>query len=587
MNIDNGRLRKIAWLSGLALASSAFFLPVINPDIFWHFSAARFMAERLRVPRTDFLSWTAQGREWVDFEWLSQLIFYSLYRLGGFKLLVVFKGALLAAVTAVSWRTAELGGRARAAWLYMPFFAAGIIVGGDLRPENFSLLFFAALLYRLERDRLAGVEGFSLRTGALAAVFFALWTNLHAGYLYGLVLVTIYFLGGLCRAALPFVYGRSPGSQPDYRCLKYAAIGLAASLVNPYGWKIYGVILNHQRYLALMQEYIQEWNTFDLTNVFHAPYVITLAGAFGIFLWRFIRTREIVYEHFGALVFFAWASANHSRHIPFFIMTALPYSAGLLRGFAADGLNKYFRRALAGAALGALVWHYGASVWPLYTGGSTMFNVQSEGLADFLRANKARLAPLRLFNYWGWGGFLGYRLGPDYKVFIDGRYLFHEKLEEAVSLGSNLGRWKAFIEKYRFDLMLIKLDGSRIPLKQRLPSGREIALQRPAYLFYLPRKDWAVIYWDYRVAAVVRRKAVDPAWLADREYRYFRPADSASIVLPLLEGEIRYSELETEIRRYLKSNTVYYQGSSVTDEVLNYQSAIKELCKDKNAKCRP
>jgi hypothetical protein len=530
-----------------------------------------------------------------------------MYRLGGFKLLLFFKGALLTAVTVISWRTAELGGRFRAwgkpllryppvaqspgrgaAWLYMPFFAAGMIVASDLRPENFSLLFFAALLYRLERDRAAGGTDFTLRTGALAAVFFALWTNLHAGYLYGLVLVMIYFLGGFCRAALPLVYARSPGLQPGrYTAyLKYAAIGLAASLLNPYGWKIYGVILNHQKYIALMQEYIQEWNTFDLTNVFQVPYVITLAGVFGLFLWRFLRTKEIVYEHFGALLFFAWASANHARHIPFFIIIALPYSADMIGACAAEGIDKYFRRALQAAALGVLIWHYSVSIWPLYTGGATLFNVQSEGLSDFLQANKDRLAPLRLFNYWGWGGFLGYRLSPDYKVFIDGRYLFHEKLEEAANLGSNLERWKAFIDKYKFDLMLIKLDGSRIPLKQRLPSGREAVFSRPAYLFYLPRKDWAVIYWDYRVAAVVRRKAADPAWLADHEYRYFRPADSANIVLPLLEGEIRYSELEKEIRLYLKSNTVYYEGSSVTDEVLNYQSAIKQLCKDKNAKCR-
>jgi len=177
-----------------------------------------------------------------------------------------------------------------------------------------------------------------------------------------------------------------------------------------------------------MQKYIQEWNTFDLTNVFHAPYVITLTGVFGLFLWRFIRTKEMVYERFGALLFFAWAAARHSRHIPFFIMTALPYAAGMLGAGPAEGPNINLRRALQAAA---------------------------------------------------------------------------------------------------------------------------------------------------------------PAWLAENEYRYFRPADSANIVLPVLEGEIRYSELEKEIRRYLKSNTVYYEGSSVTAEVLNYQSAIKELCKDKNAKCRP
>ena len=618
MNIDKERLHKIAWFAGLGLALSAFFLPVINPDIFWHFSAARYMAEHGSVPRADFLAWTMQGREWVDFEWLSQLILYGLYKLGGFKLLVLFKGAVLAAVTVVSWRTAALSGRSRAvcpvlldseqksrepemnlspdasnqkggAWLYMPFFAAGIITNSDLRPENFSLLFFALLLYRLEWERLKGPPEFNLRDGVLAAVFFALWANLHAGYVYGLVLLVIYFLGMLSRAALPFIYGRSAGLQPG-RCtayLKYAAVGLAATLVNPYGWKIYGVILNHQRHIDLLQEYIQEWNTFDLTNIYQSPYIITLAGVFGLFLWRFIKTREIVYEHFCALIFFAYASSNHSRHIPFFIITALPYSVAMMGGGAGEGIRKYSLPALKAAALVAVLIYYNFAIWTQYTGTPTLFDSYSEGLSDFLKANKDRLSHLRLFNYLGWGGFLGYKLYPDYKVFIDGRYLFNEQLQEAVSLGVNPERWKNFTDKYEFDLMIMELDNNKIMIKKKLPSGRSVVFWRPAYLFYLPKKDWAVIYWDYRVVVLVRRRAVDPAWLAGTEYRYFRPADSWNLVLPVLEGAIRLSALEKEIRCYLKSNTVYYEGSSIAAEVLNYQKAIRELCREDTAKCRP
>jgi len=576
--------------AGFALALSAFFLPVINPDIFWHFSAARYIVEHLRVPRTDFLAWTMQGREWVDFEWLSQLILYGLYQLGGFRLLVVFKGTLLAATMVISWRTAALSGRNSAAWLYMPLFAAGIITNSDLRPENFSLLFFALLLYRLERERVCGAPRFNFRAGALTALFFAVWTNLHAGYLYGLVLLAIYFLGGFASAALPFIQGRSAGLLPGGRYsayLKYAAIGLAATLVNPYGWRIYGVILNHQKYIGLLQDYIQEWNTFDLTNLYQAPYIITLAGVFGIFLWRFIRTREIVYEHFGALIFFAYASSNHSRHIPFFIMTALPYSVAMLSPGAMEDMRKYLLRALQSLAMVAVILYYNALIWPRYTGDSTLFESYSEGISDFLQTNKGRLSGLRLFNYWGWGGFLGYKLYPDYKVFIDGRYLFHENLKEAVSVGSSPELWGKFIEKYKFDLAVITLDNNKITVKRKLPGGREVIFWRPAYLFYLPKKEWAVVYWDYRAAVLVRRQAVDPVWLSGMEYRYFRPADSVNIVLPVLEGEIRLSELDTEIRRYLKSNTVYHEQSSVTAEVLKYQNAIKKLCREKTAKCRP
>jgi len=50
--------------------------PLINPDIFWHLSAGKFIFENSKIPYTDFLSWTLNGKEWIDFEWLSQVIYY-------------------------------------------------------------------------------------------------------------------------------------------------------------------------------------------------------------------------------------------------------------------------------------------------------------------------------------------------------------------------------------------------------------------------------------------------------------------------------------------------------------------------------
>ena len=518
MNSGQERTPKIIPLAGLLLASSAFFLPIINPDIFWHFSAARYMLEHGCVPRFDFLSWTMQGREWVDFEWLSQLIFYSLYRLGGVKLLVLFKGALMVAVTVVSWRTAGLSGRVRGAWLYMPVLAAGIMTNSDLRPENFSLLFFALILYALERGRIQGITRLSARTAVLTGVFFALWTNLHAGYLYGLALVFIYFIGGACRDALSLPRGVSERFKAAGRNahLKYAAIGLGASLLNPYGYKIYGVILNHGEHMAALQEYIQEWKAFEPSNIYQAPYLMMLICVSALLVRRLIRGREILLEHFGVLVFFAWAGFRHARLIPFFILTALPYSVVMCGPGAAEKFKKYQIWALKILALAAILWYYNERIWSRYTGGSTQFVSYSEGLSEFLKSNSARLSGLRLFNHWGWGGFLGYALYPGYKVFIDGRYIFHDKLEESFSAGLNLDKWRAFVEKYKFDCMVIKPDESIIAVKQRLPGGREAVFRRPAYLFYLPKKDWAVVYWDLRSAVLVRRKAVSSDWLAER-----------------------------------------------------------------------
>ncbi len=64
-------------------ALAAFCLPIVNPDVFWHLSAGRWMAEHGGFPRADWLSATMAGRAWADFEWLAQLLWYGLERAFG------------------------------------------------------------------------------------------------------------------------------------------------------------------------------------------------------------------------------------------------------------------------------------------------------------------------------------------------------------------------------------------------------------------------------------------------------------------------------------------------------------------------
>lgn len=541
------------------------------------------------APQTDFLSWTMQGREWIDFEWLSQLIFYLLYKLGGFRLLAVFKGTILLAAVFAIWQTAALHGRRRPAWLYLPFLAAGMLPGGDIRAENFSLLFFALVIYRLERSRLEDAGYPSPGKYLAAAGFFALWTNLHAGYLYGLLLVFIYFAGGLAEEALHFMRDRSsvfkPGRSVIY--LKYFASGLAASLINPYGWKIYKVIVAHQRSAAAMQEYIQEWRSFDVTSASQAPYTVMLIGACGLLLWRFFPSaeagRRTVCAHVIAILLFAYSASLHCRFIPFFMLAALPYSLAMLPRNAAQGIKKYALLALQLLALSALIRHYG-QIWPDYTGRAAAFPAYSEGLSDFLKLHKNRLSELGFYNYWGWGGFLGYKLYPDYKVFLDGRYIFHDKLKETQSALSP-EKWKALMDKYRVELAVISAGGNELPLKGRIGDGRELVLWRPAYLARMPEKDWALIYWDRRALALVRRDAVNAAWLKSVEYKYLRAGDYRNMIIPALKGRIKFSGLETEVRRFLRNDNAAC-GASAGAEVRGFINALKGLCADKNAKCR-
>ena len=581
--MDRGKALDLLGWAGFALACTAFLLPVVNPDVYWHLSAGRWTVQHFGPPRTDFLSWPLYGREWVDFEWLPQLFYYLLYELGGWRALQVFKALLLAA-TLLSFRSlALLYGRRAALPLLLPFFAAAILPNCDLRPENFTLLFFTLTLYFLEKRRLSAAPA---RPPWLAvAGFFALWTNLHAGYLYGLALIGLYAAGEFFTEQLPCIYGQGPFARParslDY--LKLFLAGLAASLANPYGWKIYAVIANHQQYISTLQAHIQEWSSFDLTNPYQWPYVLALPAALGSFGWFVLRRRHADYRHFAALLFFAWASANHQRHIPFFVVTGLAFALALPWGVPGPAARR--RLTAAGLAAGAvLLWFYAALAWPQLSRAPKAGLWGSDGLEAFLRANGSELSGLRLYNPWGWGGWLGWELGPAYKPFIDGRYLFHDKIEEVTGLKEGAGRWRALIDRYRFDLMLVRLDEPQVPVKQRLAGGAERVFWRPSYFFYLPRSDWALVYWDNVCAAFVRRSAVPAAWLKERELRYLRPGDTLNLVEPVLRGELPLSELRREAGIYLRNHPAGH-AYSLNAQLEAYMGSLEALCAKKGAKC--
>lgn len=581
--MDRDRIINLLGWAGFALGCSVFLMPVINPDIYWHLSAGKYTVAHFGPPRADFLSWPLYGKEWVDFEWLPQVFYYLLHEAGGFRALQAFK-ALLLALTLLSFRSvALLHGRRAALPLLLPFFAAAIMPNCDLRPENFTLLFFTLTLLFLERRRLAAAP--APMPYAAGAAFFALWTNLHAGYLYGLALVGLYAAGEFFTSQLPYIYGKGPLARPG-RSLEYLKLfgaGLAASLLNPYGWKIYAVIANHQQHIATLQAHIQEWTTFDLTNAYQWPYVLALFGVLGSFAGFMLRRRYTVYTHFAALLFFAWASASHARHIPFFIITGLAYTLALPWEAPAQGAR---RRLLAGAAAAAalLLWFYSSLVWTQYRAAPQARIWGSDGLAAFLRAGKAQLSGLRLYNHWGWGGWLGWELAPDYRPFIDGRYLFHDKINEVTGLKDGPDRWRRLIEAYKFDLMLIKLEEPKVPVKHRLADGTDKVFWRPSYFFYLPRSEWALLYWDEVTAAFVRRGSVPEAWLKERELRWLRPGDTVNLVEPVLRGELPLSALRREADIYLRNHLAGHPHS-LNDKVAAYMGSLEELCAKKGAKC--
>ena len=139
---------------GCLLALSAFVLPIINPDLFWHLSAGRYIIDNFAVPQTDFLSWSMVGKDWFDFEWLVQIFYYSIFKKFSFTGLFVFKFLILSGVLYIFYKITELYNQKKLSFIVLPAVAAALVTNSDIRPENFTILFFTALVLIFERVRL-------------------------------------------------------------------------------------------------------------------------------------------------------------------------------------------------------------------------------------------------------------------------------------------------------------------------------------------------------------------------------------------------------------------------------------------------
>ncbi|HVE13772.1 MAG TPA: hypothetical protein VNI01_10295, partial [Elusimicrobiota bacterium] len=300
------------------LLSALFWLsPIMNPDLFWHLSSAKHMFATGSFPRADWLSYTRNGTPWLDFEWLCGVIWYAAFQISGIWGLWLLKAALFAAAGACVWRTAALYGL-RPSWRGVCVLAWSLAPHAvkDIRCDNFSILGICALMWFLERRRLAWAKGAAPRpTPRSRAAFFAAfaaWTNLHPGFFIAYFLIGIYALEEL----------RTRRSWALFELGLWAAAG---TLVNPYGLGTYRVAWEHARDMKLISRNIVEWEPVDFADRINDPFWALLALTFASFLARLRGIgRSLPVEHLVGAGLLGWSALEHQRNMPYFTAVAVP-----------------------------------------------------------------------------------------------------------------------------------------------------------------------------------------------------------------------------------------------------------------------
>ncbi|MFA6029950.1 MAG: hypothetical protein WC969_08860 [Elusimicrobiota bacterium] len=535
---------KGAWAAAAVLVLAlCVLLPVRDPDLWWHFSAAQRMLADGALPVSDWLSFTRSGSRWTDFEWLGQLLLYAPYRAGGLAAVWVFKAVFLAMTAAVlaSGLRGEEGASAPAGAAALGLWGACLVPRSDARVELFSLLFFALLLARADAYRRGAAR--RLAPAWACAAFFALWANLHAGFAAGLAVLALCALGELFR-----LEGSAHLRMRSW--LKALACGAAGTLLTPFGVRLYSALAVHAADGGTLARLIVEWRPLDPSRPAHWPAFLLILLLAAVLLKRPAAFRRAPAAWLLAALFAA-LSLRHARFAPYLACAAVPLVASGLAGLYARAARAASALILAFCVLSTL--RSGAE---LELGRAVFTDVLIPAQGAAFIARTPELHGRRFYHPWGWGGYLGYALQGRLKVFQDGRYIFHPLFAESARAARSPEAWAAFLDERGVEAALVENLPFMRPGTRVHADGSTAALRRPWYASYFPSERWALLHSDERALLLVRRAAFDARWVAAREYRLYRPHDEEAFADALAHGEVSGERYAAERERNLRESAV-------------------------------
>jgi hypothetical protein len=441
-------------------------------------------------PRTDTFSFTAYGRPLAGVqavEWLAEVCFAAVWRLGGLNGVVALAG-LLVAVTAAGLLVA-LRARGTPLVLALPLTLLAIALTSihwSARPHLFSLpltLWWSEWLWRYWRD------GRRRRLWYFPPVML-LWANLHGGFVAGLLLLGT-------ATVVAWMFPRQRGQAEPGALTVTLAGSLLATALTPTGPAWIGYFA---AYFAnpLLSSHTQELQSPDFHTLVGRLFLALLLAL--VAAWIFGgRRRPSGQRPEGAPLTpepLAWATAGLWTLLAFSAIRALPLWALIVTPLLAEALTPWLRELAAAQPSGGPRWaaraagivlarsvrveeterQIGRGLWAALAvavvvvtvaRGGFLLGVRQRALdarfssrdfpvAAVARLQRTGLPPGRGFNTIEWGGYLIYSL-PRYHVFIDSRLDFYGQamLSDYLTIIDVAPGWQHTLERYQIRWALL------------------------------------------------------------------------------------------------------------------------------------
>ncbi|MFH1412597.1 MAG: hypothetical protein ABIG10_01020 [bacterium] len=509
---SRNKFKMLLWVAFYLFAFSLLLSHSFNyldPDFGWHIKAGEQTMQTKQVPHDQIYMWTLEGKDWVDHEWLSNIMLYLGYEhLGYFWLNIIFALIIILALSLATAYLKKTYFKNTGDYVLIGLQLLGLIAimpHLGVRLQEITILFLVILLIIIDK--------FSRKPGKIIywlIPLFLIWANLHAGFLIGIAV-----LGWWLTVQLILTIFKSKPTK-WLKLLIIMVLSCAATLITPYGWKLYSFLSDYTNnaYLKIIEEWlpiyalpIHYWQM-----LFIAIIISLIIACYGLSLKKLNLWQVSI-----TIIFLAMAIKS-TRHFPlFFIVIYLCLIPDIIQKQMPDKFKQIINHniikiisIISLLLLSILVFFY------------TNFTNQPNlafcdkypcKAVEFLQ-NNPEYQKLKMYNRYNFGGFLIWAM-PELPLFIDGRmpqYEFanHSLIQEYISfINDNI---ENKLKEYGIEMVLWNAKPNKMRLnwidKYLLGLKPEDVESKPLIRNYLDESDnWELIFEDN--ASVIYIKKYD------------------------------------------------------------------------------
>ena len=466
-------------------AINAFSYTGSDFDLWGHLKFGEDIWQTGSIPKTDPYNYTFPNHVWFNHEWLSEVLFYLLYKFIGSTGILTFKLGL--GLTIIHLLSQLYFKRSENIPVYCLFFILWthvITVGFSSRPHLLTFLFLTVLiviLYRYSEGRRRAVW--------CVPPLMALWVNCHGGFVAG------FGIFGMFVVVESITLIRERG-KPDSILFYSLGVSFIALLANPYGYHLLAFLLE----TIPRERQVEEWWPIPLSSTQFIHYkIMTLLFLVSLFSPARKRSWELAIIAFSVFYGFkhqrhsvlagivmvpmaaacfaqlleSWTASHKSRPWPRWAHVGILASMGLFAGFQ---LNHNF-----------IKWQRHEFQIHVDTATNPVYAVR------FLKENGING---NIMTTSDWGEYVIWKL-PESKISVDGRYWTvypPDSIIQNMVFQAGWKGWEYYLDLYPHEIILTVMGNKAIE----------------------SHKGWVKIYQDHHARVFVRK--TDPLQPAHKKF---------------------------------------------------------------------